>query len=284
MRSFGNIGWSPKHRAYILPTLSRITIEGPSSVSDYTETQYLCRADWSDGSHTYISPVWGDNSSYATITSAGVLQAGVPQHVTQTENVVITAIYGGKADTHSVNIQNVPVLSSLTISGPADVPQETTAQYVCTANYSDGTHAVVSPTWSESSPYATIDQNGLLTAESISYSDQSVTITAAFGGKIDTHAITIKLHSPEPFVTVWQTTEPNQTIGYKGPVGATGYSGTISVYDNTTNELLSTNEYTGPEDDVLWPVMANPGTYRIEILGSFPFIQADINLDDGGWA
>lgn len=90
--------------------------------------------------------------------------------------------------------------------------------------------------------------------------------------------------TPSAFVTVWQTTEPNQTIGYKGPVGATGYSGTISVYDNTTNELLSTNEYTGPEDAVLWPVMANPGTYRIEILGSFPFIQADINLDDGGWA
>lgn len=85
-----------------------------------------------------------------------------------------------------------------------------------------------------------------------------------------------------PFITVWQTTEPNQTIGYKGPVWATGYYGTISVYDNTTNELLSTNEYTGPEDDVLWPVMVDPGTYRIEILGSFPFIQADINPDGGG--
>lgn len=125
--------------------------------------------------------------------------------------------------------------------------------------------------------------------DQLSSEHSEIIITKNSGGLIYSAVELISLSlltEPEysPFITVWQTTEPNQTIGYKGPVGATGYSGTISVYDNTTNELLSTNEYTGPEDDVLWPVMANPGTYRIEILGSFPFIQADINLDDGGWA
>lgn len=85
--------------------LSSILIEGPTAIPEETSQQYLCRANWSDGSHTYVSPVWSDNSAYATITSAGLLRVG---NVESDQKVVITDIYGGKADTHSVTIQYVP--------------------------------------------------------------------------------------------------------------------------------------------------------------------------------
>lgn len=90
---------------YVAPTLNSIVIEGPATVLEESEQQYLCRANWSDGDYTYVSPVWSDNSSYATVSSYGLLRTG---NVTKNENVVITAIYGGKADTHLVTIQYVP--------------------------------------------------------------------------------------------------------------------------------------------------------------------------------
>lgn len=173
-------------------TLEHITITGPSSVYRGSDTQYEGTAYWADFTTTSITlnpnAAWSENSSEASVSTSGVLSvvAGGSQ-----PNVVITLIYGGKADTHFVNIKDVPVLSSLTISGPGTVNEQTTAQYTCVANYSDGTSATVSPTWSESSPDATITATGLLTAGTV-LSDQNVTITAAFGGKIDTHAITIK--------------------------------------------------------------------------------------------
>lgn len=82
-----------------------IIIAGPTSVSEGSTTQYVCSGNYSDGTSVIVSPSWSDNSAYATITSAGLLRVG---NVKSDQKVVITAIYGGKADTNSVTIQNVP--------------------------------------------------------------------------------------------------------------------------------------------------------------------------------
>jgi hypothetical protein len=73
-----------------------------------------------------------------------------------------------------------PTLSGLTISGPASVDEGASAQYTCTADYSDGTTQDVTAgaAWSDNSDAASIS-NGLLTAGSVT-ADQSVIISASY--------------------------------------------------------------------------------------------------------
>jgi len=89
-----------------------------------------------------------------------------------------------------------PPLSTVVITGPDSIDEETTEHCTCTAYYSDGSSfdVTASANWSENSSYASITSAGLLTASRIS-SDQSVTITVSYseGGisKSDTHVTTI---------------------------------------------------------------------------------------------
>jgi len=84
-------------------------------------------------------------------------------------------------------------LSSVTVTGSAQVNESSGAQYTLTANYSDGssTNVTNSASWSENSSYASISSSGYLTTSSVA-SDQSCTITASYGGQSDTHNVTIK--------------------------------------------------------------------------------------------
>jgi len=82
---------------------------------------------------------------------------------------------------------------TLTINGPAQVNEDSTAQYSCTANYSDGSSSscTSSASWGENCGAGSISGSGYLTISSVT-SDQSCTITASYSGKSDTHVITIK--------------------------------------------------------------------------------------------
>jgi len=178
---------------YVPVVLTGIVVSGPSSVDEETTAQYVCTANYSDGSSAVATPVWSDNSSYATISGSGVLSAG---NVAFDQSVTISASFGGQADTYAVTIKYVPpVLVGIAISGSASVDEETTTQYTCTASYSDGTSSVIVPSWSENSSYATISGSGMLTAGNVS-SDQSMTVAASFGGQTDTHAVTIAYVPP----------------------------------------------------------------------------------------
>ncbi len=86
-----------------------------------------------------------------------------------------------------------PTLDSITISGITSVNESSSAQYSCYANYSDGSFANVTgqAIWSDNSGYASISANGILTSTAVS-ADQTCTITASYGGKTDTHTVTIK--------------------------------------------------------------------------------------------
>jgi hypothetical protein len=84
-----------------------------------------------------------------------------------------------------------PVLSALTVSGPVTADEGKTAQYVCSGSYSDGSTQTVAAVWSENSPWASISSSGLLTVSNLT-ADQSLTLTASFGGLSDTHAVTLK--------------------------------------------------------------------------------------------
>ena len=90
-------------------------------------------------------------------------------------------------------VSSAVTLSSIHITGYATVNENTNSAYTCTATWSDTTTSDVSDdtTWSENSAYSTINSSGILTANNVS-SDQSVTITAVYGGKSTTKAVTIK--------------------------------------------------------------------------------------------
>lgn len=77
----------------------------------------------------------------------------------------------------------------------------------------------------------------------------------------------------EGFVTVWRISSP-QSIGFGGDPDDDRYSGTIAVFNHDTNERISIDTFSGGGDEALCPVMDSAGTYRIEIEGVFPLIDA----------
>ena len=160
--------------------LMSIAVSGPSSVNEGGTGTYTATGTWDNGTTAAISPTWSENSSYATISSGGVLTASA---VTSNQSVTVTATYGGRTGTMSVTIVDVPaVLMSIAVSGPSSVNEGGTGTYTATGTWDNGTTAAISPTWSENSSYATISSGGVLTASAVT-SNQSVTVTATYGGR-----------------------------------------------------------------------------------------------------
>jgi hypothetical protein len=199
----------------VAPTLDHITISGSTSVNESSGAQYTCKAYYSDGSNTTVtsSASWNENSSYTTISGSGYLSTS---SVSSDKSCTITASYGGKSDTHSVTIKNVAAtLSSITISGSTQVNESWGSIYTCTANYSDGSTSNVSnsASWGENSAYASISSSGTLTTLAVS-SDKSCTITASYGGKSDTHSVTIKnVAATLSSITISGSTSVNESSG-----------------------------------------------------------------------
>ena len=83
-------------------------------------------------------------------------------------------------------------VTALRIAGPPQVNEGSTADYTCTATYNDGRQVDVSSAavWSENSSFASISNTGALMAGDVT-SNRSVTLTASYGGRTDTHAVTI---------------------------------------------------------------------------------------------
>ena len=119
------------------------------------------------------------------------------------------------SDPYYLKYVPIPTLSYITISGATTVNENSGAQYTCTAYYSDGSSANVSSSasWSENSSYATINSSGYLTTSEVP-SDQSCRITATYGGKSDTHDLTIKNIPPTlSYITITGATTVNENSG-----------------------------------------------------------------------
>ena len=79
----------------------------------------------------------------------------------------------------SFSVTEATNLTGLSISGPATVNENGTAQFTATATFSDGSAAVVLPTWNVSSGVASINESGVLSAGSVS-NDTALTVTASY--------------------------------------------------------------------------------------------------------
>ncbi len=100
--------------------LTAVTVSGPSSVNEGATGTYTATGTWDNGTTAAITPTWSENSSYATISSGGVLTASA---VTSNQAVTVTATYGGRTGTKSVTIVDVPgpapaAPKNIGISGP----------------------------------------------------------------------------------------------------------------------------------------------------------------------
>ena len=80
-------------------------MSGPSTVNEGGTGTYTATGTWDNGTTAAIIPTWSENSTYATISSGGVLTAAA---VTSNQPVTVTATYGGRTGTKSVTIVDVP--------------------------------------------------------------------------------------------------------------------------------------------------------------------------------
>jgi len=149
--------------------LTGISVSGPDEVNEKSSAHYTCTARYSDGRTRDVTTraTWSENSAHATINGNGRLSTGA---VNRDRTCTVTARYGGKRDGHTVTIKDVPpTLEKIVVAGPAEVAEESTANYTCTAHYSDGTtrNVTTQAAWSENSPHATINGNGALTTGAV---------------------------------------------------------------------------------------------------------------------
>lgn len=242
---------------YVPPVLTGLTVVGAVSIDEGDTVQYTCIGSYSDGTTAQVFPAWSENSSAATISSSGLLTVG---DVSGDQSVIITASFSGFTASHTAIIKDIPpVLVGLAISGPAVVAEETTAQYICTASYSDGSSLVVVPAWSENASHSSINSSGLLSAGNVT-ADDSIVITASYGGLTDTHGVTVQYVPP----TV-------SSIQVSGPVTVDG--GSTAQYSCTANYSDGTSGSVTPS----WSVTAGASINAAGLLTASD-VPADQNV------
>ncbi|HET7318539.1 MAG TPA: hypothetical protein VFK23_05315 [Nitrospirota bacterium] len=89
------------------------------------------------------------------------------------EDATITAVL-------STSPPPATTLTGLSINGPSSMPEYGTAIYTATANWSDTSTSMVTPTWSVNSQIASISPFGVFSGQGGIASDQTVTIAATY--------------------------------------------------------------------------------------------------------
>jgi hypothetical protein len=143
-------------------------------------------------------------------------------------------------------VPTAPTLSSLLISGPSSVPENSTAQFSATAVYSDGSSHNVNPSWSTNSGIASISSSGFVNVGAVN-ADTSINISASYTDGVTqmaTKAMTI-LNVP-PALSYINVTGANSLQATQ----STQYQCIAVFSDNSTQNVTSSAS---------WSV--NPTTY-----------------------
>jgi hypothetical protein len=149
-------------------TLTGLSINGPSSIPEYSTATYTATANWSNTSTSPVTPTWSVNSQVAGISTGGVLSC--KGGVSGDQTVTITATYsaGGITETATmdVTIIHAPIMpfTAQELSGKVFFQEKegshlyklnadfTLEQYITYALPRDGTSYYVTGTWSND-PY-----------------------------------------------------------------------------------------------------------------------------------
>jgi hypothetical protein len=213
-------------------TFSYLAISGPSLITENSSGQFSGTAIFNDGSAVSASPSWSINSGPGSISSSGLLTVGEVSS-DSTTTVSASATIGGVMRTASqqVSVINVPpplTLTSLSISGPSSLNDNSTAQYTATAYFNDGSSQPANPIWLENSSATSISIFGLLSAGWVT-TNTPVTVSASYtiGGVTApaTKAVTI-IHT--------DTTAP--TVMISSPTNGQNFSSSAITVSGTAND------------------------------------------------
>jgi len=175
------------------PIIEKVNISGPDTLEENTYGMYHASASYSDGTTKDITSQvsWTENSAYTYFDSEIKNKLKV-QEVDSDFNITIRATYDSDSQQtcfmaqKNILIKDIPIaneLTSLTISGPTTITENSYADFRAFAKFSDGTLRDVSQyaSWSEDSPYAYWDNNlphRLITTQV--FSKQIVNINATY--------------------------------------------------------------------------------------------------------
>ena len=153
-----------------------------------------------------------------------------------------------------LTVQQAPTVNSVEISGVTSVNESSTSNYTLILNCSDGSNQAITSgvSWSDNSSFASISASGVLTTDAVD-SDQTITITAGYGGQSETHTVTIKnrIESTERFnnghlaehqfdINVAPLTLKSVAISGEGSLNensSSGYTLTASYTDGTSQAV-----------------------------------------------
>ena len=246
----------------VVPVFSSLVISGPAAFTENSSAQFYATAVFTDGSTQAVAPSWSENSTATTISAGGLLTAGeVASDTTVTVSASHTIGSITKSATLDVTVQNVapPVtLTSLSISGPSSVYENSTAQFAATATFSDGSSESVIPTWQQDSVVASISPYGVLTTGEVS-ADTPMKVSASFtSGAITRNAtnqmmilntvlptITARLAGASQIAIAWATNSPGFTLEYTTNLPPTSWVSNASVPVVVGNQYTVTNSLTG---------------------------------------
>jgi hypothetical protein len=95
-----------------------LSINGPSSVNESSSATYTATASWSNGTTSTVTPSWSENSSYATISSSGVLNTSSVSS-NQSMTIMASYTYGGVTKTAMKAVTIVDLVSAtINITSP----------------------------------------------------------------------------------------------------------------------------------------------------------------------
>lgn len=192
-----------------------------------------------------------------------------------------------------VSWASVPVLSSVSVSGPESVPGGSGSTYVCTATMSDGSTKVVTPVWSisEGASHASINESGRLTASPVA-SSQNVTVRASYTerGMTKTATMTVSIVASVAVGTALDNTDLSFTEGGAAPwfgQFATTHDGVDAlqsgaVDDDQTSWLQTTVE--GPGDLSFWWYVSSERDFDVLEFLIDGTVKASISGTDGAWS
>jgi hypothetical protein len=155
-------------------------------------------------------------------------------------------------------------LTSITISGPVQVNEDSTAAYTCTATYDDSSTSTVSATWNEDSSYASIGGNGNFTTGLVT-SDQPCQISATYQTQTATYDVTIvNVLMPPVLAPIGnKSVKEGKTLTFT--ISATDPNSGIITY--SADNLPAGAELNG--DTFTWmPWYSQAGTYQVAFRAS----------------
>ncbi|MBR4900426.1 MAG: hypothetical protein IKZ46_05755 [Victivallales bacterium] len=217
-------------------TMVDIVITGDSAIATGGSASYTCTATWSYGDATAITPTWRlSSTNYASVDATGKVTNRNATDNDQTVTLTASYTVGDVTKTATKDITlSKRKLTDIAIDGDANIPTGGTASYICTATWSNGDPAAVTPTWSLSSTnYASVDATGKVTNKNATDKDQTVTLTATYMSsdvtKTATKVITLSKRTLTAIAITGETTIASGKVASYACTATWSYGDTTAV-------------------------------------------------------